>query len=81
MEDSHERRHAHKELIKEAMRETFAEGLTEEDRRRIVKQAIDEWLDKKYAQVGLWTLGAMMAATVAVIGYVILLERGWRPPH
>lgn len=68
-------------LIRDAMRETFAEGLSEEDRRRIIKQAIDEWLEKKYAQVGIWTLGAVITATVGFIAYAVLVQRGWRPPH
>lgn len=58
---------------------------THEERRRaakdehkaIVKEAISEWLDAKYAQFGKWTLHGILAAAVGWLGYLVLIANGW----
>jgi len=65
-------------LVKDAMHEVMGE--TAEARKALVKAAIKEWLEEKYAQVGVWTLRAIAAAAVAALAYFVLWERGWKPP-
>lgn len=67
-------------LLKQAMREVLAEGMTEADRKRIVKEAIGEWLDGQLARVGLWTLAGISAVALATLAYFTLVRLGWRPP-
>ena len=49
-----------------------------DERKEIVKEAITEWLDEKYQMLGKWTLNGLMAAAVALLGYLILWTNGWR---
>lgn len=42
-----------------------------------LKEAIDEWLDKKFAQLGRWSVGALMAAAFAGAVYLALKGQGW----
>lgn len=54
---------------------------TDFDRKEVIKQAIDEWLERKYAEVGKWTLRGIVALAVGVICYVAATKAGWIPPH
>ncbi len=49
-----------------------------EARKKVVKDAIDEWLEEKYATVGKWSLAGITAAAVAVIGYYFFMTHGVR---
>lgn len=51
---------------------------TREERKDILKEAIDEWLDKKYIAVGKWTVAGIIAACLAIISYAYLMDLGWR---
>ena len=48
----------------------------ENERKKIVKDAIDEWLEHKYALVGRWTLSGLVAAVVGLIGYYFFVTHG-----
>src|SRR5258706_10698532 len=67
-------------LLKQAMREVLAEGMTEADRKRIVKEAIGEWLDAQLARVGIWTLAGLSSLALAALAWFTLVRLGWRPP-
>ena len=45
--------------------------MTKEEQKEILKQALQEWLDAKYAEFGKWTMRGLMAA--ALVGLVMLL--------
>ena len=45
--------------------------------KEVVKEAIQEWLDKQFAVFGKWALGSIFAAIVAGFAYVWLLSQGW----
>jgi hypothetical protein len=47
-------------------------------RKEIVKEAINEWLDAKFAQFGKWSLMSIGAAGIAVIGYYFFTTHGVR---
>lgn len=49
--------------------------------KEIVKQAIREWLDEKFAQFGRWSIGALAALILAALLYWTLAMHGWRPPQ
>ena len=68
--------------VKAAHQEALIKYLTtkagRDERKEIVKEAITEWLDEKYQMLGKWTLNGLMAAAVALLGYLILWTNGWR---
>ncbi len=69
---------AYHAIMVKAHVEYLRDKTTRDERKTILKEAIDEWLDKKFAQLGRWTLGGMAAATLAVLAYAYLMDLGWR---
>lgn len=45
--------------------------------KEVVKEALEEWLDKKFAQFGKWTLGGLCALAFAGLVYLALAGQGW----
>ena len=43
-----------------------------------VKEALKEWLDEKFLLVGKWTVNGVLAAGLAALVYVILMQQGWK---
>lgn len=68
---------AHHEAVHEAMLQYLKDKTAREERKEIVKEAINEWLDVKYAQVGKWTLAGIVAALLAALAYAYLVDLGW----
>ena len=48
-----------------------------EESKQVVKEALKEWLDGKFADLGKWSMGALAAATLAALAYFILASNGW----
>ena len=46
--------------------------------KEIVKQAITEWLDVKFAELGRWSFWGILAFILAGLTYVIFWTNGWR---
>ena len=44
-----------------------------------VKEALTEWLDKKFEQVGKFTVNGVLAMALAALVYFILVHQGWKP--
>jgi hypothetical protein len=57
--------------------EEIRQAIRDEEGKRIVKEAINEWLEKKFADIGKWTLGGLGAAALAAVTYFILTSQGW----
>jgi hypothetical protein len=45
--------------------------------KEAIKEAISEWLESKFAQLGKWTFGGLMAAAFAGAVYLALKGQGW----
>jgi len=45
--------------------------------RKIMVEAIDEWLDKKFSQFGRWSFYGFVAAVAAGSAYLMLISGGW----
>ncbi len=43
-----------------------------------VKEALTEWLDKKFEQVGKFTVNGILAMALAALVYFILIHQGWK---
>lgn len=48
-----------------------------EEQKRIIKEAINEWLDKQFTKLGKWTLGGICSMGLAAITYWFLTSSGW----
>lgn len=52
-------------------------NLTPEQVKAALKEGIREWLDDKFADFGKWSMAAILASCLALVGYLILLTQGW----
>lgn len=43
-----------------------------------VKDALKEWLNEKFAEVGKWSVRGILAAVLAALAYFILTSNGWK---
>ena len=48
------------------------------EEKEVMKEAIQEWLDSKFALLGKWSAGAITAAALVSIVYFILAWNGWK---
>jgi hypothetical protein len=53
------------------------ENVDKEVWKEAIKEAISEWLEAKFAQLGKWTFGGLMAAAFAGAVYLALKGQGW----
>ena len=53
-------------------------ALGSEETKAVVKEALTEWLDGKFAQFGRWSFYGIAAAGLAALVYFILVHNGWR---
>lgn len=51
--------------------------LEEDDQKRIIKEALKEWLNEKFTEFGKWTLAAFGAALFVAMTYFVLYLNGW----
>lgn len=51
--------------------------MTPDQEKEIMKEAIEEWLDKQFAKFGKWTLGLMAMACLAWAFFGWLNFQGW----
>lgn len=51
--------------------------LTKEEVKDVMKEALREWLDDKFADFGKWSLVGVGASTLALLAYFILISNGW----
>ena len=50
---------------------------SEEERKKIVKEAIDEWLNHQFAAFGRWTFYGILSAVVAAVAYFAFMNHGF----
>lgn len=55
----------------------YVPNMDDEDRKKLIKQALKEWLDEKFSEFGKWSLGAIAAAGLVALTYFILKMDGW----
>ena len=46
--------------------------------KEALKEAINEWLDKKFTELGKWTLKGITALAFSALIYATLITHGWR---
>lgn len=52
--------------------------LDKEHQKEIIKEAITEWLDAKYAQAGKWTIHGIVASALAFLAFFLAMHGGFR---
>lgn len=52
-------------------------GFTKEELKAAIKEAANEWLDKKFMQFGRWSLMSIAAAAIVAVLYFVLVVNGW----
>lgn len=45
--------------------------------KALIKEALREWLDEKFMQLGKFSMGAIAAASLAALAYFIFWSNGW----
>lgn len=51
--------------------------IDKDTQKEIVKEAIQEWLDKQFATLGKWTLRGICSMGLGALAYWILTSNGW----
>lgn len=54
----------------------FDGGLTREERKQIVKDAIKEWLDEQFTKFGKWSFYSIVSMLTSGLVYLILKAKG-----
>lgn len=54
--------------------------MTDRDQKEIMKQAIKEWMDEKYAEVGRWFVKTLLVAGVTSFFLWYISMRGYKFP-
>jgi hypothetical protein len=49
----------------------------DDQQKRIIKEALKEWLDEKFAAFGKWSFFSLAAAGLAALVFFILWVNGW----
>lgn len=53
------------------------EGFTEEEKNELIGNAIDSWLEKKWATFGKWTARGLSAAAFSYLVYFLATHGGF----
>jgi len=51
---------------------------SDEHQKTLIKEAIKEWLDDKFMQMGRWSFWGIAAFILAGLTYMIFKANGWR---
>ena len=49
----------------------------EDEKKKIIKEAIDEWLDTQFAAFGRWTFYGILSALLAACAYFAFVYHGF----
>lgn len=53
-------------------------GLDQETQKKIMKEAMKEWLDEQFAAFGRWAFCGLMALAFTGVVYLALIGLGWK---
>ena len=49
----------------------------DENTKEILKEALKEWMDEKFAQFGRWTFYGLLVGGFGGLVYLLLIAEGW----
>ncbi len=44
-----------------------------------LKEALKEWMDEKFADIGKWSARGIVAAVLGLVVYGVMILQGWHP--
>lgn len=53
------------------------ENLSDDEQKKIIKEALKEWLDAQFAAFGKWTFMGLLSLLFVAVSYAWLWEHGW----
>lgn len=56
------------------------QAMKDADAKRVIKEAIHEWLDEQFTKFGKWSFYGLVAAGTAGALYMLLVSNGWHKP-
>jgi hypothetical protein len=54
--------------------------IRDEETKKVIKEAISEWLSDQFAKFGKWTLAGFLSVVVVALLYLVLWQNGWHKP-
>ncbi len=57
--------------------ERIRQVIRDEETKRVIKEAIQEWLTEQFAKLGKWTLGGFLSVVVVALLYLVLWLNDW----
>lgn len=51
--------------------------MSHEEDKELLKEALKEWMDEKFAVFGKWSFGTLATLGLAALVYLILTTNGW----
>lgn len=57
--------------------EEYMPRIGDDEMKRIVKEAIKEWLNEQFAQFGRWSFLGIMAAALGLLAMALITSGGW----
>lgn len=54
--------------------------MTDQDQKEVTKQAIKEWMDDRYAEVGRWFIKSILIAGITSFLFWYISVRGYKFP-
>jgi len=55
-------------------------GMSDNEQKELFKQAIKEWMDEKYAEVGKWFIKTIAVAGLTLLLYWYTVVKGFKIP-
>lgn len=50
------------------------------DQKELIKQAIKEWMDEKYAEIGRWTVRVVLTSALSALLFWYIQTKGFKWP-
>ena len=66
----------HHDIVREATIEYLRTKASREERKEVLKEAIDEWLDKKAAELGKMSARVIVYTLLAMVAYYWIMHSG-----
>lgn len=52
-------------------------GVDREERKVVIKEALNEWLNCQFARFGRWSARGLVAAVIVAVAYLFFVSHGW----
>lgn len=67
----------HREEMRDIVMTYLQDRTSRDERKDIIKEALSEWIDKKFSELGWWSFKGIIALIFAGAIYLWLTTNGW----